>query len=105
GPFTGGTSTEGSYWDQVRNWFKADPTATFEPGKPMPKSLTGPSVGSGFNPLGKGGFWPTLIYSTLYPTPAETGELPQQTLGRSPSGPVRRPDTHLGVYDAPTAAP
>src|SRR4029077_19505762 len=35
GPFTGGTSTEGSYWDQVRNWFKADPTATFEPGKPM----------------------------------------------------------------------
>jgi hypothetical protein len=84
GRFTGGMSTEGSYWDP-RNWFKADPNATFEYGKPMPRSLTGPG-GGGFN-IGKAGFWPTLIESTLYPTPAETGEAPRQTLGRSPSGP------------------
>src|SRR4029077_1616619 len=30
----------GSSWDP-RTWFKADPTATFEPGKPMPSSITG----------------------------------------------------------------
>jgi hypothetical protein len=87
GPFTGGTSTEGSYWDP-RNWFKADPTATFEPGKPMPRSITGPG-GGGFN-IGKAGFWPTLIESLLYPTPAETGEY-------SPAEPnFVRPDAPMG---------
>jgi hypothetical protein len=83
-PSTGAPPGGGSAWDP-RTWFKADPTATFEPGKPLPQSLGGPG-GSGFN-IGRAGFWPTLIESLLYPTPAETGEAPRQTLGRSPSGP------------------
>ena len=48
----------------------------------------------------------------MKPTPAETGELPQQTLGRSPSGPAPTPETPPALgggpgneEEAPTGTP
>jgi hypothetical protein len=77
GPFTGGTSTENA-WDP-RNWFKADPNATFKAGSPM-NEPGGPAAGNfpnitsllgGGNPLWKGAI---AAGGVLTPTPAETGE-------------------------------
>jgi hypothetical protein len=70
GPFTGGTSTEGDYWDP-HNWFKGG--QTFNAGEPI-------GGGPSFNPLtmlgGGNPYWRGAIAGAgvLSPTPAETGE-------------------------------
>jgi hypothetical protein len=104
GPFTGGTSTENA-WDP-RNWFKADPNATFKAGSPMNKP-GGPAAGGSFpnitsllgggNPLWKGTI---AAGGVLTPTPAETGEF-------TPAEPnFVRPDAPRGGgLPAPAAAP
>jgi hypothetical protein len=105
GPFTGGTSTEnapggGSSFDP-RNWFKADPNATFQEGQPM-NGPGGPAAGGGFNPLamlgGGNPYWRGIIAGggVLTPTPAETGEF-------TPSEPnFVRPDAPMsGVHGLP----
>ena len=95
GPFTGGTSTEnmagGSNWDP-RSWFRANPGATFQQGQPMGDVAAGGGAAA-LNPLqllaGGNPYWRAAIAAggVLSPTPADTGELPRQTLGRRPSGP------------------
>ena len=89
GPFTGGTSTEGSYYDP-RNWFKANPNATFEQGQPMGPDVTG---GGGVNPLSflaRGNpAWRAAMAAggVMTPSPADTGELPLSLSGARPMHP------------------
>lgn len=118
GPFTGGTSTEGSYWDP-RNWFRANPSATFQQGQPMGPDVTG---AGGFNPLsvlgGGNPAWRAAIAAggVMSPTPADTGELPLSMSGARPmhpastgampgfQGPPSRPYTPTPQY-APAIPP
>lgn len=86
GPFTGGTSTEGSYYDP-RTWFTGG--QTFTEGQPM-----GPDVaGGGANPLSylaKGSpAWRAAMAAAgvMAPTPVETGELPLSLSGARPQHP------------------
>jgi len=85
GPFTGGTSTENN-WDP-RNWFKADPNATFKAGGPMGDAAAGGAVPGGFG--GGNPYWRGAIAAggVLTPTPAETGELPLSMSGARPQHP------------------
>jgi len=78
GPFTGGTSTEGEWYDP-RTWFKG--------GQPLPEA------GGGFNPLSffaRGNPYARAAIAAggvLSPTPAETGELPLSLSGARPEHP------------------
>jgi hypothetical protein len=78
GPFTGGTSTEGEWYDP-RSWFKG--------GQPLPEA------GGGFNPLSffaRGNPYARAAIAAggvLSPTPAETGELPLSLSGARPEHP------------------
>ena len=86
-------------WDP-RNWFKADPTATFEAGKPMEQIAAGGAVPSLLTGAGSP-YWRALIAGAgaTAPTPAETGEFnPAMVRGR-PEAPMS------SVHGNPTAAP
>jgi hypothetical protein len=86
-----------------RSWFKADPNATFEAGKPMGANVTG---GGGFNPLsllgGGNPFARAAIAAggVMQPTPADTGELPLSLSGARPEHPHS-----MGAMPAPGGRP
>jgi hypothetical protein len=95
----------GSNWDP-RNWFKADPTATFEAGKPMGQIAAGgavPSIlGGGGNP-----YWRGVIAAggVLTPTPAETGEFNPAMITGRPDAPLPLHMPHRPVTPTPGAMP
>jgi hypothetical protein len=66
----------------VRNGPGPFTDASFAPGQPIPGAAAMPWYASLFRsgPLG-------AAAAVMNPTPAETGEMPRQTLGRRPSGP------------------
>ena len=107
GPFTGGTSIEnmpGSNWDP-RNWFRADPTATFEAGKPMGQIAAGgavPSILGGGNPYWRGAI---AAGGVLTPTPAETGEFNPAMITGRPDAPLPLHMPHRPVTPTPGATP
>jgi hypothetical protein len=89
GPFTGGTSTEGSYYDP-RTWFKANPNATFQQGQPMGPDVAG-GAASPLSFLARGNpAWRAALAAgaVMAPTPAETGELPLSLSGARPQHPA-----------------
>jgi hypothetical protein len=87
GPFTGGTSTEGSYYDP-RTWFRGG--QTFTPGQPMGPDVTGGGGASPLSYLAKGSpAWRAAMAAAgvMSPTPADTGELPLSLSGARPMHP------------------
>ena len=94
---------------QVGAWTNPFTEAHIDPTTGQPEMLTGPDGiaernRAAFNPaslIRKGGFWPTLIESTLYPTPAETGEYNPPMITGRPDAPW---NTTHGL-PAPAAAP
>ena len=72
---------------QVGPWTNPSTDASFAPGSPIPGGAApAPGLLSFF--LNRGLPLPlATLYASVYATPAETGELPRQTLGRKPSGP------------------
>ena len=95
----------GSNWDP-RNWFKADPNATFEAGKPMGEIAAGgavPSIlGGGGNPYWRGAI---AAGGVLTPTPAETGEFNPAMITGRPDAPLPLHMPHRPVTPTPGAAP
>jgi hypothetical protein len=95
----------GSNWDP-RNWFKADPTATFEAGKPMGQIAAGgavPSIlGGGGNPYWRGAI---AAGGVLTPTPAETGEFNPAMITGRPDAPLPLHMPHRPVTPTPGATP
>ena len=101
GPFTGGTSTENmpggspgggaSSWADPRNWFRANPNATFQQGQPMGPDVTGggaPSplsflAGGGMNPYARGGI---AAAGVMQPTPTASDQAPTNMWNQRPSG-------------------
>ena len=72
---------------QVGPWTNPSTDASFAPGSPIPGGAApAPGLLSFF--LNRGLPLPlATIYAAMYPTEANTGEAPRQTLGRKPSGP------------------
>jgi hypothetical protein len=85
----GGASTEGSWYDP-RNWFKANPNATFQAGEPMGPDVTG-ATGSNplTGPLGGGNpYWRAALAAggVMAPTPTANDAAPTNAWFQRPSG-------------------